>query len=56
MQRFEATTRYIWDVNEDGGVAWVLKGVGKPRNISLQLRDVTHMYVCENHETLSPWL
>ncbi len=57
MTNFGATRRQMWDANEkEVLVGEVFQGQPKPKSLSLQFRDSTNLYVCENHETLSPWL
>ena len=49
LQGFEATTRRVWDEEEEYGDAEeVLQGVGKPYVMSPELRDVAHLYVLSN--------
>jgi hypothetical protein len=56
MQGFGAINRRVWDANEEKGVSGkVQQGTPKPCTFYVQLRDLAHAYVCENHETLSPW-
>jgi len=55
MQGFSVTRHYVWDANEEGVGGKVLEGVPRPCTLSQHLCNITHLYVCENHEDLTPW-
>ncbi len=48
---------WIWEVDEEGKVAKeILEGVPKSQKLFMHMQNIAQLYVCEDHETLSPWL
>ncbi len=57
MESFKATKRRVWDANEKEGIfGEVFEGAPKPCPLLMELQDIAHQYICENHSTLSPSL
>jgi hypothetical protein len=51
------TLGWIWEVDEEGKVAKeILEGVPKSQKLFMHMQNIAQLYVCEDHETLSPWL
>lgn len=57
MENFGPIKRCVWDANEkENVVGEVFEGLPKSRPLLMELHDIAHLYIFENHETLCIWL